>query len=163
MVKVDVLFTKFLTFLSLMLIFQPPLCLGFLRNIHPCFPRQFLYFLYFLGTTLGSKAYAPSSAIGGGGMTLVGGVGAGVGFHHPNKFNTISNIHKRGGGKCQTVCPRQNHQTEIINTIKYFSDVVSKFSIFRRRSLGKEFTVRRLPLSGIRTREPLREEQHPSQ
>ena len=64
-------------------------------------------------------------------MTLVGGVGAGVGFHHPNKFNTISNIHKRGGGKCQTVCPRQNHQTEIINTIKYFFDVVSNIFYFQ--------------------------------
>ena len=35
----------------------------------------------------------------GGGFTLVGGgamAGHGLGLHHANKFNTISNIHKRG-------------------------------------------------------------------
>ena len=46
-----------------------------------------------LGTTLASKAYAPIS-----GMTLVGGDGR-LGLHPAAKFNTISNIHKRGGGK----------------------------------------------------------------
>jgi len=52
-----------------------------------------------LGTTLGSKGYAPSSVMTGGGFTLIGGgamVGHGLGLHHANKFNTISNIHKRG-------------------------------------------------------------------
>ena len=61
----------------------------------------------FSGTTLGSKAYAPSSVMSGGGFTLVGGgaiAGQGLGLHHANKFNTISNIHKRGDrGECQPV------------------------------------------------------------
>ena len=48
-----------------------------------------------LGTTLASKAYVPIS-----GMTLVGGAGGGLGLHPAAKFNTISNIHKRGGGEC---------------------------------------------------------------
>ena len=50
------------------------------------------------GTTLGSKGYAPSSVMPGG-FTLIGGgamVGHGLGLHHANKFDTISNIHKRG-------------------------------------------------------------------
>ena len=35
MAKIEVLFTKSLTFLSLILNFTPTPCLGFLRNIHP--------------------------------------------------------------------------------------------------------------------------------
>ena len=65
------------------------------HNINPINP---------LGTTLANKTYAPiggSMLSGGGGMTLVGGgmAGQGLGLHHQNKFNTISNIHKRGGGE----------------------------------------------------------------
>ena len=58
---------------------------------------------YDLGTTLGGKVYGQTGSGLGGGMTLVGGLGGG-GFvlpahnQHQNKFNTISNIHKRSGG-----------------------------------------------------------------
>ena len=58
---------------------------------------------YDLGTTLGGKVYGQTGSGLGGGMTLVGGL-AGGGFvlpahnQHQNKFNTISNIHKRSGG-----------------------------------------------------------------
>ena len=58
--------------------------------------------LMFSGTTLASKTYAPiggGNILAGGGMTLVGGGLVGQGLHHQNKFNTISNIHKRGGGE----------------------------------------------------------------
>ena len=57
-----------------------------------------------LGTTLASKAYAPIS-----GMTLVGGEGR-LGIHPAAKFNTISNIHKRGGGKSRQtmISPQYN-------------------------------------------------------
>ena len=56
-----------------------------------------------LGTTLASKAYVPVS-----GMTLVGGTGGGLGLHPTAKFNTISNIHKRGGGELRSVICQNN-------------------------------------------------------
>jgi len=51
-----------------------------------------------LGTTLGTKPYPTASGISG--MTLVGGINTtnSMGLHPTNKFNTISNVHKRGGG-----------------------------------------------------------------
>ena len=54
----------------------------------------------YAGTTLGSK---PVYAAGG---AVLGGVGMGpglAGLQQHNKFNTISNIHKRGGGELKTV------------------------------------------------------------
>ena len=55
-------------------------------------------FWCFSGTTLGSKAYPTTSGISG--MTMVGGININnsMGLHPTNKFNTISNVHKRGGG-----------------------------------------------------------------
>ena len=54
----------------------------------------------YAGTTLGSK---PVYAAGG---AVLGGVGMGpglAGLQQHNKFNTISNIHKRGGGELITL------------------------------------------------------------
>ena len=58
--------------------------------------------------------------MGGGGFTLVGGgamAGQGLGLHHANKFNTISNIHKRGDrGECQPVSA-----SALSGNIKYYT------------------------------------------